>query len=106
MKQHFYQDDEVTGSTRYPEEVTNLPSNVREKMHLGDRMHFRRKKHDEETATVSPTSSVERDGEVAAAHANREQSHHEEEEEEEEEVPQMNVIVTIVGPIDTAVELG
>jgi Ca2+:H+ antiporter len=86
---HFYVDDEVTGSTRYPEGVTN----VREKIRMSDRLHFRRnKKTDEESSpnstigsTVAPASTE------GAAHPREE-----EEEEEEEEVPQMNVVTTVV----------
>jgi len=88
---HFYVDEEVTGSTYYPAEVTN----VREKMHIRDRLHFRRKKNDEELANGSATSTSDADRTLDAGSAEHAPS---EEEEEEEEVPQMNVIATVVSP--------
>lgn len=80
--------------------MTNNVNHVKEKMNFSDKLHFRRKKNDEEAtvgSNASPASSVERDREVVSpvnGGSRRVEEH--EEEEEDEEVPQMNVITTIV----------
>ncbi|ODO08937.1 calcium/proton exchanger [Cryptococcus wingfieldii CBS 7118] len=85
----LYVDDTHTGSTYYPEKVTNVSDKFRRNFH-------RNKKHDEEeglstsSTVVSETAGTGPEG-LAAVSAERQ----EEEEEEEEEVPQMNVITTI-----------
>ncbi|WVQ82241.1 calcium/proton exchanger [Cryptococcus sp. DSM 104549] len=105
----YYVDDTVTGSTRYPENV----SNVSEKFKF---RNVHRKKHDieegasatsvSESTNVSPTAGAPA-GEIPATHgpgtvvAEGNEEHHEE-EEDEEEMPQMNVVCTIaVMVIDT-----
>ncbi|OCF36992.1 calcium/proton exchanger [Kwoniella heveanensis BCC8398] len=100
----YYVDDAVTGSTQYPEAITN----VSEKLKFPN---FHRKKHDEEeaisTSTTSDSTAVATapgGGNIPATHGpstvgpeNSVVERHVEaqEEEDEEEVPQMNVVSTI-----------
>lgn len=65
-------------------------------MNFSDKLHFRRKKNDEEATAGSPDSSIERDREALPVDDRVGAREEEHEEEEEEEVPQMNVITTIV----------
>ncbi|TYJ53428.1 calcium/proton exchanger [Cryptococcus floricola] len=92
----LYVDDTHTGSTYYPEKVTNVSDKFRRNFHRNT------KKHDEEeglstsSTVVSETAGTGPEGSegsaAVGAGAERKEA---EEEEEEEEVPQMNVITTI-----------
>ncbi|KIR33590.1 calcium/proton exchanger [Cryptococcus deuterogattii 99/473] len=112
----YYVDDAVTGSTQYPEAVTNVSEKLKFR-------NFHRKKHDEEEGhstattisegTVPPSARAE-GGEVPATHGpgttaaetgNRIE-HESEEEEEEEETPQMNVVCTIALMVIDTVLVG
>ncbi|WVQ99172.1 calcium/proton exchanger [Kwoniella sp. CBS 9459] len=101
----YYVDDVVTGSTQYPEAITNVSEKLKFK-------NFHRKKHDEEEAVSTSTGSdstaintAPAGGNVPATHGpatvgaeNSTVERHleaQEEEEDEEEVPQMNVVSTI-----------
>ncbi|WRT66116.1 calcium/proton exchanger [Kwoniella shivajii] len=105
----LYVDDEVTGSTQYPEAITNMS----EKFKFRNINLHRHKKTDEEEATTTASDSTSTSapgvanagGNIPAVHGpgtiapenstvQRQQAH--EEEEEDEETPQMNVISTIV----------
>nr|ODN82512.1 calcium/proton exchanger [Cryptococcus depauperatus CBS 7841] len=74
----YYVDDAVTGSTQYPDRI----SNVSEKLKF--RNHRNKKKRDEEDGLESETTVSEQTGREGQQH-----------EEEEVEVPQMNVFCTI-----------
>ncbi|XAO23621.1 calcium/proton exchanger [Cryptococcus bacillisporus CA1280] len=112
----YYVDDAVTGSTQYPEAVTNVSEKLKFR-------NFHRKKHDEEegystATTVSegtvPPSARAEGGEVpathgpgtAAAETGNRVEHEGEEEEEEEETPQMNVVCTIALMVIDTVLVG
>ncbi|WVN88089.1 calcium/proton exchanger [Cryptococcus depauperatus CBS 7841] len=92
----YYVDDAVTGSTQYPDRI----SNVSEKLKF--RNHRNKKKRDEEDGLESETTVSEqtgREGQVPETHkpgivaaGNGVVKQH---EEEEVEVPQMNVFCTI-----------
>ncbi|WVR07268.1 calcium/proton exchanger [Kwoniella sp. DSM 27419] len=107
----YYVDDAVTGSTQYPEAVTNVTEKMKFK-------NFHRKKHDIEAGTTATSDSsssgvgittahaaaapaggnipaVHGPGTVAPENETIERHHEQEEEEEEEETPQMNVVCTI-----------
>ncbi|AAW40631.1 calcium ion transporter, putative [Cryptococcus deneoformans JEC21] len=112
----YYVDDAVTGSTQYPEAITNVSEKLKFR-------NFHRRKHDEEegystATTVSeatvPPSARPGGGEVPATHGpgtvasetgNRVE-HESEEEEEEEETPQMNVVCTIALMVIDTVLVG
>ncbi|WVQ67918.1 calcium/proton exchanger [Kwoniella botswanensis] len=101
----YYIDDEVTGSTAYPEAITNVSEKLR------FRNFHRHKKTDEEEAITTASDSTVHSGNVTNAggavpathgpstvvpeNSTVQRQHEQEEEEDDEETPQMNVVCTI-----------
>ncbi|WWC70450.1 calcium/proton exchanger [Kwoniella pini CBS 10737] len=103
----YYVDDEVTGSTAYPEAINNVSEKLRFKN------FHRHKKTDEEEATTTTSEStttsntggvtsaagaipaVHGPGTIAPENTTVQRHAEAEEEEDEEETPQMNVVCTV-----------
>ncbi|WVF71725.1 calcium/proton exchanger [Kwoniella sp. CBS 6097] len=111
----YYVDDAVTGSTQYPEAITNVSEKLKFR-------NFHRKKHDEEEAVSTSNASdstavttAPAGGNIPATHGpstvgpeNSTVERHVEaqEEEDEEEMPQMNVVSTIALMVIITVLVG
>lgn len=103
---HLYDDDDVSTSVRYSDNIRNMPSRVKDNVRDKVRnIRHRNDSVDEESAVESNAEPKDlvADGENVS---NNQSNNGEEEEEEEEEVPQLNLPVTIITLVVVAVLVG